>query len=130
MTMDKSDIKTALLAAIAAVAFIAAAFVSVAPAAAQPVYRDGDALHRVTAVGISETRGPGSYNEWRARRLAIEHWRQDVIHRYGFEYAHWFSARKPEVTCDGRYGRVRCQASAIPALRGIAGRSRWSLVRT
>jgi hypothetical protein len=126
MTMDKRDFKTAMLAIVAAAAFIAAAIVSVAPAASQPVYRGGEVgVHRVSAAGISQTRGPVDYNEWRARRLAIEHWRQKVIGRYGIEYAHWFSARGPQVQCDGRYGLVRCEASALPARRGVAGGPRW-----
>ena len=130
MPLDRRDLKTAMLAIVAAAAFIAAAIVSVAPAASQPVYRGGEVgLHRVSAIGISETRAPGSYNEWRARRLAIEHWRQKVIGRYGIEYAHWFSARGPQVQCDGRYRFVRCEASAHPARRGIAGGSRWGLRR-
>lgn len=43
MTVNKSDIKTALLALVAAVAFIAAAVVSVAPAASRPACRGADA---------------------------------------------------------------------------------------
>ncbi len=130
MTMDKRDFKNAMLAIVAAAAFIAAAIVSVAPAASQPVYRGGDVgLHRVSAFAVSQTRGPANFNEWRARRLAIEHWRQKVISRYGIEYAHWFSARSPQVQCDGLYGLVRCEASALPARRGIAGGPRWGLRR-
>lgn len=105
-----SDIKTALLGLIAAAAIIAAAVISVAPAHSEP-------LHRVAAVGMSDTAGPGRYNEWRARRIAIKNWQGKVGVRFGAPYARWLSARSPEVQCDGRARFVRCEASGIPALR-------------
>jgi hypothetical protein len=121
--MVNSDVKTALLGLIAAAAFIAAAFVSAAPARSEP-------LHRISAIGISEMRGAHDFNEWRARRIAIERWRREAASRYGREFAHWFSARDAQVVCDGRPGFVRCEASAVPAIRSIAGGRRWNQIRT
>jgi hypothetical protein len=123
---DHSNLKTAALAVFAAAAFIAAAFVTVAPAASEPLIRP---IERVHAVGVSQTGGASDFNEWRARRMAIENWRRDVARRYGIEFAQWTSARRPEVQCDGRARFVRCDASAIPALRTTAGSRRWNLIR-
>ena len=106
---DHSDIKTALLGLIAAAAFIAAAIISVTPA-------HSAAVHRISAVGVSDTVGAAKFNEWRARRIAIKNWQGKVTIRFGSPYARWLSARSPEVQCDGRARFVRCEASAIPAL--------------
>jgi hypothetical protein len=66
---------------------------------------------------VSQTPGPGKFNEWRARRIAIKNWQDKVASRFGSPYGRWLSARSQEVQCDGRARFVRCEASALPALR-------------
>lgn len=69
--------------------------------------------------------GPRDAREARARRSAIEAWKNKVENIYGRRFANWRFATGKQVSCDTYRGNLSCIASARP----VPGSSRWSWYR-
>lgn len=78
-------------------------------------YQSPRQCSRVTGYGrYSSYDLPYHEVEYRARRFAIENWRDKAHHTYGSGYDRWPHARDKQVDCKGYGSTVKCSVGAVP----------------